>query len=58
MRVFSAVGLYILVSIFGTGQEASARWKIFLIAMTSGIFQAAVTTVIPTLADLALAPKP
>ena len=55
MWVFSAVRLYILVSIFGTGQESSARWEIFLIAIASAIFQAGITAAMPTLAGLGLA---
>jgi hypothetical protein len=55
MWVVSAVGLYILVSVFASGTESDARWKILFIAIASGIVQAVVSQAVPNLAGLLLA---
>lgn len=55
MWVISAVGLYILVSVFSSGTESDARWKILFIAIASGIVQASISSAMPNLAGLLLA---
>src|SRR5690348_14585074 len=55
MSVISALGLYILVSVFSGGTESDARWKILVIAVVSGIVQALISSAIPDLIGLFLA---
>lgn len=55
MWVISAVGLYILVSVFSSGSESDARWKILFIAIGSTVVQAVITNAVPNLAGLFLA---
>jgi hypothetical protein len=55
MWVVSAVGLYILVSVFASGTESDARWKILFIAIASGIVQAVIGNAVPNLGGLLLA---
>ena len=50
MGVASAIGLYILVSIFSSGTESSARFKILAIAFGALIIQSALPALIPGLA--------
>jgi hypothetical protein len=49
MWVISAVGLYILVSIFSRGTESGARWKILFIAGASSIIQTVISNAMPNL---------
>jgi|KBSMisStandDraft_5_1062788.scaffolds.fasta_scaffold21766_3 hypothetical protein len=55
MSILSALGLYILVSVFSSGTESDARWKILFIAIGSAIVQAVISHALPTLAGVALA---
>ena len=55
MPIISAIGLYILVSIFASGTESDARWKILFIAIASGIFQSWVSRAIPNLVGFLVA---
>ena len=55
MYVVSAVGLYILVSLFSSGTESNARWKILFIAVASAIVQASLANALPNVLGLALA---
>jgi len=48
----SALGLYILVSIFSSGAESDARWKILILAIGSGIVQGVALQVLPGLVGL------
>jgi hypothetical protein len=52
MGIASALGLYILVSIFSSGSESSARWKILILAVGSAIVQGAVLQFLPGLVGL------
>ena len=52
MGIASAVGLYILVSIFSSGSESSARWKILILALGSAIVQGVLLQVLPGLVGL------
>jgi hypothetical protein len=47
--VLGAVGLYILVSIFSSGTESDARWKILAIAVGAAVLQSIVIRRVPTL---------
>ena len=50
MWIVSAVGLYILVSIFSSGtSDPNARWKILGIAIGSAVIQVYVTHLMPNL---------
>lgn len=49
MSIISAFGLYILVSIFSSGTESEARWKILFIAIASGVVLALVSHAMPGL---------
>jgi len=50
MWIFSALGLYILVSIFSSGtSDSNARWKILGIAIGSAVIQVYVTHLMPSL---------
>ncbi len=55
MFIASALGLYILVSIFSSGTESESRWKILLIAIASGIVLALVSNALPGLLGFFLA---
>ena len=55
MGIVSAIGLYILVSIFSSGTESDARWKILAIAFGAGVVQAAILGVLPSIVGLLLA---
>ena len=55
MSILSALGLYILVSVFSSGTESDARWKILFIAIGSAIVQAVISHALPNLAGVALA---
>ena len=55
MGVISAVGLYILVSIFSSGTESESRWKILVIAVGTGLLQAIVLNLIPGIAGALVA---
>jgi len=55
MSILSAVGLYILVSVFSSGTESDARWKILFIAIGSAIVQAAISSALPNLTGVAFA---
>jgi|SRR5687768_10107796 hypothetical protein len=55
MGIISAVGLYILVSVFSSGTESDARWKILAIAVGSGVVQAVVLGALPNIVGLLLA---
>src|SRR2546423_975066 len=48
----SALGLYILVSIFSSGAESDARWKILILAIGYSIAQGVVLQVVPGLVGL------
>ncbi len=52
MYIVSALGLYILVSIFASGKESDARWKILGIAVGSGLLQAWLAQLTPGVAGL------
>jgi hypothetical protein len=52
LGIASALGLYILVSIFSSGSESGARWKILVLAIASAIVQGVVLQVIPNLIGL------
>jgi hypothetical protein len=47
--IASAVGLYILVAIFSSGSESSARWKILILAIGSVILQGLLMALFPNL---------
>jgi hypothetical protein len=50
LGIFSALGLYILVSIFSSGtSDPNARWKILGIAIGSAVIQVYVTHLMPNL---------
>jgi hypothetical protein len=50
MWIVSALGLYILVSIFSSGtSDPNARWKILGIAIGSAVIQGYVTYLMPSL---------
>jgi len=53
--VISAVGLYILVSVFSSGTESDARWKILVIAIVSAVVQSAVMYAVPNVLGLVFA---
>jgi hypothetical protein len=55
MGIFSAAGLYILVSLVSPDTESDNRWKILAIAVTSAIVQAAFAQAVPGLAGAAVA---
>jgi len=55
MSIISAIGLYILVSIFSPGTESNARWKILFIAIAAGYVLWLVTNALPNLVGLLLA---
>jgi len=55
MGLVSAVGLYILVSIFSSGTESAARWKILAIAIVSGVVQTFILGALPSIVGLLLA---
>jgi hypothetical protein len=44
--VLPAVALYVFVSIFSDGAESSSRWKVFLIAIGSGLVSVVVRELI------------
>jgi hypothetical protein len=50
--IASALGLYILVSIFSSGSESDARWKILILALGSAIVQGIVLQVLSGLVGL------
>ena len=52
LGIASALGLYILVSMFSSGSESSARWKILILAVGSAIVQGAVLQFLPGLLGL------
>ena len=54
MGIASALGLYILVSIFSSGSESAARWKILLLSLGSAILQAFVFSLMPDKVGLLL----
>ncbi len=49
MGLINAVVLYVLVSVFSSGTESSARWKILLIALGTGLLQAVLVRLVPGL---------
>jgi hypothetical protein len=55
LGIASALGLYILVSIFSSGAESDARWKILILAIGSAIVQGVVLQVVPGLVGLVAA---
>ena len=55
MGIISAIGLYILVSIFSSGTESNARWKILIIAVGAGLLQAILLGALPNITGLLLA---
>jgi hypothetical protein len=55
LGIASALGLYILVSIFSSGAESDARWKILVLAIGSAFVQGIVLQIIPGIAGLAAA---
>ncbi|MBS0579233.1 MAG: hypothetical protein JSR36_08230 [Proteobacteria bacterium] len=55
MGVFSAAGLYVLVSVVSPRAESENRWKILAIAVTSAVLQAGLGAAVPGLAGAALA---
>ena len=54
MGIASAVGLYILVAIFSSGSESSARWKILILAIGSVGLQWGLVALFPTVWGLVI----
>jgi hypothetical protein len=54
MGIVSAIGLYILVSVFSSGTESNARWKILIIAIGAAVVQGVILALLPNLVGLLL----
>ena len=53
--ILSAVALYILVGVFSSGTESSARWKILAISIGSLVIELVVVRILPGLAGFGIA---